>query len=251
MHPSVRVFLVLAVVVAFFSVTIWRDWSESDLTAEWFHWYVLPGILGLVAMGFVVWLLAERRRRETIQAMASRLGMHYERENAQIVSGLLAQLPLFREGRSQRARNVLRRSGSEREALVFDFSFVTGGGRSRRVHRQTVAAIRLPGTTLPQFRLSPEHLFVKIGAFFGLQDIDFDSHPEFSRKYRLAGSNEVAVRSLFQRSAISYFAREPGWSVDGDGEWLAVYRRERRVKPDELPSFFESARQVAEMFRLS
>jgi len=251
MHPSLRLVLVLALVAAAFSVTIWRDWSGDDPTEGPFLWYVLPGILGLAALGLLAWFRAERRRGETIQGLASRLGMGYEPEDERIVSDLLAHLPLFREGRRQRARNVLRRSGSEREALLFDYSFVTGGGRSRRTHRQTVAAIRLPGTALPQFRLSPEHLFVKIGALLGMQDIDFESHPEFSRTYRLRGANEPAVRSLFQRSAISFFAREPGWSVDGDGEWLAVYRRERRVKPDDLPSFFESARRVAEMFRLS
>ena len=45
----------------------------------------------------------------------------------------------------------------------------------------------MPGNVV-DFEMRPENLLNKIGAALGRQDIDFDSNPEFSRRYLLRGS---------------------------------------------------------------
>ena len=62
---------------------------------------------------------------------------------------------------------------------MFACRYVTGGGKHTRVIRQTVIYFRSPQLHLPEFALRPENLFHKMGAAFGYQDIDFDSHRKF------------------------------------------------------------------------
>src|SRR2546422_3151571 len=53
---------------------------------------------------------------------------------------------------------------------------------------------------LPTFMLTPEDLRAKLAVLFGGQDVDFDDSPEFSRRYRLRGTDEDAVRALDRKS---------------------------------------------------
>ena len=89
--------------------------------------------------------------------------------------------------------------------------------------------------------------FDKIGSAFGGQDIDFDENSEFSRRHRLRGEDEVAVRSLFGPALRQHLAMDPGWSLEGAGEWLIAYRKRKRVAPDELATFAEHARRFSEL----
>jgi hypothetical protein len=36
--------------------------------------------------------------------------------------------------------------------------------------------------------------------------------------------------------------------VEGDGHWLALYRHSKRIRPDQLVEFIESARRIAALF---
>jgi len=82
---------------------------------------------------------------------------------------------------------------------------------------------------------------------FGGQDIDFPEDPEFSRRYRLRGTDENAVRELFHVGVRQHLAGDGGWSIEGDGDWVLVFRGDRRVAPDDLVDFVERTRRVCEV----
>ncbi len=70
---------------------------------------------------------------------------------------------------------------------------------------------------LPNFTLRPENLFHKIGQVFGYQDIDFDSHPEFSKRYLLKGENESEVRSTFSADTLAFYESDQKLSTEDAG----------------------------------
>ena len=80
----------------------------------------------------------------------------------------------------------MRGSNEGREIAVFDYQYVTGYGKSRkRTVCSTVACLRSDGPPLPGFTLRPEGTWDKISSWFGGADIDFDTHPKFSRSFVL------------------------------------------------------------------
>lgn len=218
----------------------------------------MDGTIGWVALavavagiGAGVWTAArrrERRRSEAIRYASLQLGLEFAPEGGPLEREGFSRLPLFGRGRGRRVRNVLRGGVGGGELLLFDYAFTESSGNSSTTHRQTVAAVRLPGVSLPEFAMSSESFVHRIGEWFGLQDIDFDAHPEFSRSYRLRGTDESAVREAFGPEVLSHFGLEKGWSLEGREQWLVAYRPGRRVAPEELPAFLQEATRIAGLF---
>jgi hypothetical protein len=129
---------------------------------------------------------------------------------------------------------------------VFDYRYTVGSGKHQSTVSQTVVHLRSPRLALPSFVLAPENILHKVGGLFGYHDIDFDSSPEFSKKYLLRGSGrEERVRDAFTPSVRAYFEQRPPLSVEGDGDQVVVYRERRIVKPEDVRTFVEDALAIA------
>ena len=88
---------------------------------------------------------------------------------------------LFSQGSSKTLKNVICGTASGLAVTIFDYSYVTGSGKSRQTWSQTVITFEFDEPILPKFSLRPESVFDKIGKWFGYNDIDFESHPRFSK----------------------------------------------------------------------
>jgi hypothetical protein len=104
------------------------------------------------------------------------------------------------------------------------------------------------GRTLPQFLLTPEGLLARIAAYFGGQDIDFADSPEFSRAYRLRGSDEAAVRSLFTPARRQVFELNRGQHAAGAGGELMWWRDGALPPPDAFDAFLMEGERVRGAF---
>ena len=192
---------------------------------------------------------AERKRTEEMREAASMLGFSFAGESKKPgeagLDSALSAFKLFRHGGAPRVRNLMRTAVIDGEDLVFEYRYTVSTGKSSHTVEQTVAAFRRRGARIPAFRMAPENVFSKIGHLFGDQDIDFDSNAEFSSHYALKGEDADAVRELFQRQAAMYFADRAGWSAEGEGEWLILYRSGKREKPENLREWLDEARRAA------
>lgn len=216
------------------------------------EWSLLPllfGTLALVAVIFFLQRAAERRRTDTLQSLAPMLGFSFDGELKKPGdAGLdtsLTSFHLFRHGGAPRLHNLMRASNVDGEDLIFEFRYTVSTGKSSHTVEQTVAAFRRRAARVPGFRLSPENVFSKLGHLLGGQDIDFESNEVFSASYVLKGEDPDAVRAFFERQAVVYFADHPGWSAEGAGEWLIVYRASKREKPEDLREWIDEARRAA------
>ena len=60
-------------------------------------------------------------------------------------------------------------------------------------------------------------MLIKLCEMLGLKDIDFDSHPQFSKDYLLKGADEAAVRRCFHPAVLTFFEQHTG-----KRQWVAT-----------------------------
>ncbi len=199
-------------------------------------------LLAVLALPFLVVERRRRRgRRTAMREVSESLGMTFTERGASVRRSF-EWAWLFQQGSSLSRIVAWVMAGSEHEVLLLDYSY--GWGQASYT---TVAAFRLSGGSLPAFHMRPEGLMMKIRAKLGEQDIDFESHPDFSSRYLLQGADESAVRKLFNSDILQYFSQEHAWSVEALGEDLLIYRASS-VSPAHLGQFLEQASGIAQLF---
>jgi hypothetical protein len=210
---------------------------------------IAAGVAALVTIIVVLAKRAAARRRAALEALALESGWSFSADAVEPDALGAGLFPLFTHGRARKARNVMRLTGSAPAATVFDYEYTVGGGQHQNTVVQTVVHVGSPRFSLPPFVLGPENIFHKVGGLLGYHDIDFDSSPEFSRRYMLRSKQaETGVRDLFTPSVRAFFEQREPLSVEGQEGGVLVYRGGRRVKPEELRSFVEDAQLVARQF---
>lgn len=214
-------------------------------------WEIWAGMAALVVGGIALSrYLAKKRAREFEQA-AMQMGFSYQHDMP-AVEGDDASFHLFSQGHSKKFLNVARGGSAAGETALFDYAYTVGSGRNSRTYCQTVAQFRWPGASLPGFALALEHWWHKVGTAFGYQDIDFESNPEFSRRFLLRGADEPAVRQFFTPSVLAFFeSRNPSetWTWEGAGDKLLIYTLDGKVKPEDLSAFLAATASAASGLR--
>lgn len=196
--------------------------------------FLIFGVIAALAVICVaVSVLGDRRRRADLAEVAEQLGLSYAEDGSGLLAEL-ASLPLFSQGRSKRISSLIHGDTDEVAMGIFDYRYTTGSGKNSHTYRQTVVFFRTPGIDLPQFALKPQSFLHAVGKLFGYQDIDFQSHPKFSKAFVLRGTNETAVRKMFTADLLSFLETKPQISIEGQGRDLIFYRSSKRVKPDQF-----------------
>lgn len=206
---------------------------------------ILAAAAGMGALALVMHRVRVRRRM-ALEAVAQQAGWSFAGHTIEPEQLGIGALPLFSRGRRRRACNVMRGSDGPSGIAAFDYRYTVGGGNHQRAVVQTVVRVRSARLALPAFALTPERMFHKIGGLFGFHDIDFESSPEFSRRYLLRGAgHEARVRDVFTPVVRAFFEHRPPVSVEGANDTLVVYRAGRSVKPEDLRAFVEDALAIA------
>ena len=168
--------------------------------------------------------------------------------------GLLRRLRGFRltdRGNSGTITNILRREDTalEYSAYLFDYSYRDWSTKNAIATRQTALFVESQQLVLPELRLQPETLLHKLGELFGLHDIDFVRFPKFSSQYRLAGDDEDYIRHHFNDEVLNYFTLHKGWSLEGIGYYLVLYKQGMLLPPEELAPLLDRGLEVYRLFR--
>ena len=199
------------------------------------------GLVWLIVFGIMSSIKAQRLRREALAAFAASAGFEYREKLGSYADVGLPEIELFGMGGSRSYANAMRGEIEGSGVAVFDFSYVISTGKSTTRITQTVVAISTGDTVLPEFTLTKENLFHKIGQAFGYQDIDFDMFPEFSKDYLLRGADEGAIRALFDARVIDAYLNGLACSAEVCGGWLLVFRGGKSLKADQVQARIEAA----------
>jgi hypothetical protein len=208
---------------------------------------ILVILVFVVVVEIVILMSADRRRRRALAAAGPSQGFQ------PIPPGnppTIALLPIL-EHKSHTWGQVLRASQGECEVLLFDYSYSVGKDGCS----QTVVAFRSPTAALPKFQMRSNRFWASAGwgAYQGNR-VKFDDDPAFNKSYLLTGPDPQSLSGFFYpglRNALASML-DHSWTIEGYGNWLALYRHGKKVKPNELFEFAQRAGQVADtIFGLS
>jgi hypothetical protein len=214
-------------------------------------------LLPLLFIGFFVWMFIRGRqkmeeRRRMLQQVAQMMGWAFMPVGDFAMIPNIASYPLFKSGSpySRKIENMMYGTVDGGRAAVFDYTYVTGGGKNSQRHNLTVAYFQSNNLRLPIFSLSPENVFHKMFSALGYQDIDFGNRPEFSKRYLLRGPDEQNIRNVFSDRVISFYeTQNQRFSTEAGGDQLFIYQDDVRVSPENIRSFIEWSSGLVNLFK--
>jgi hypothetical protein len=210
------------------------------------------GAVVVLAMLLAISAARARKRSEAISRVALEMGFSFEGDkwsdpgrSQDLTTGL------FRKGSARTFRNIMTGNSGGLPASIFDYSFVTSDGKTSHTTAQTVATFSKTRLALPEFELAAAGILQKIGDAITHKNIQFDSHPDFSKRYQLRSPDGDRTRELFTPGLLSHLEGldpQKKWRLEGMGQTLIVYRSGKRVDPTELRPFLDEAGALATSF---
>jgi hypothetical protein len=184
-------------------------------------------VLALLGAAFWFGQVQKRKRQEAFRALAARLGCRYTESDVRRVGALFeVYFPTLRQGSNRYAYNVVEGTLDGRPFHLFDHHYETHstnskGHRTTHHHHRTFVCLG-HDADLSRMEVRPEHFFDRVGAFFGFDDVDFESE-EFSRKYHVKAEDRKLAYDVFHPQMIEYFLGLRGFKVTTAGG-LALFR---------------------------
>jgi len=210
---------------------------------------IIPAvIISIVCVVLYIARQREKARTEKLKSIFKDLGFPFQADIDPVRLEQLSDFPLMNIGHSKRLKNVISVEGSSADIAMFDYRYVTGRGKHRKVRNQTVMSVESTSLVHPVFNLRPEGFWSKVGAAFGGQDIDFSEHPAFSEKYVLKGESEEEVRLYMDTMLLDFFTAQDRICCEVREGTILYYHRYKRVEPDteQLQKFMEDGMGVFE-----
>ncbi len=201
-------------------------------------------------MGFFDFLKKSTRTKD-LSLLAPKIGYYFDAKDPLGVRPLLGDFRLFKSGNHKIVKNLFWKDipSEDLKLRLFDYHYTVHTGNSAVTYRQTVFFVNSKELGLPHFILKPENLLHTAGAFLGLDDIDFDHYPDFSKAYYLKGKDEYLIRQLFTDEVLEYFSKRNGWWIEGLNYFLIIYENNKRVKPELIPGFEKRSMSIFDLFK--
>ncbi|MCS5642154.1 MAG: hypothetical protein NZ807_02700 [Dehalococcoidia bacterium] len=210
---------------------------------------IIPAvIISIVCAVLYIARQREKIRTQKLTTIFKELDYPFQADVDPVRLEQLSEFPLMNIGHSKRLKNVISVEGPTADIAMFDYRYVTGYGKHRKVRQQTVMSVESTSLVLPVFNLRPEGFWSKVGAAFGGQDIDFVEYPDFSEKYVLKGESEEEVRTYMDTMLLDFFTAQDKICCEVRDGTILYYHRYTRVAPDmeELQNFMVEGMGVFE-----
>lgn len=189
-------------------------------------WLVLFAVI--LALLLLYHFFQERERREEMRQWAERKGLVFSPRRDKEIPERFSEFSLFRQGYGRKAYHVASGTWNGRRVLAFDYEYTTGAGRSRQTHHRS-AAIVDSEVSLQPLQIRPETFFDKIGAFFGVEDINFES-AQFSREFHVRSPDRRWAYDVLHPRTIEFLLIQPRFWIEMQGHHLIAWQ-ERRIEP--------------------
>lgn len=207
------------------------------------------GFLIVLVLGFVFFMIKRKQKRiQNLQIFAAQNGWQ-SIPNANVNFFQNSNYyTLFSSGRNRMVDGLMQRQFGSGQLFLFDYQYTSGGGKNSKTYTQTVLAVQSASLNLPYFSLYPESFLSFIGEAFGYNDIDFASHSHFSKRYKLSGKDEMAIRQMFHPQLLSYFDQLPTVNIDGGGNYIFVYEQDKTSPIENLNWFIGERMKFVNLF---
>ncbi len=198
---------------------------------------VLLIILAVIGVGIFAWY-NDKKRREALALWARAKGWRLHGGDLKGLDSEYPGLKFFDKGHSRRARNVISGQDDGRSVRLMDYQYVTGSGKNRTTHNVGVVLLQTDFPVIP-LTIRRENPFDKVGEFFGVDDIDFES-AEFSRKFYVKANDKKWAYDVIHQRTMDYLLAAPKYNVAFGFQEIAI-TKSGRFAPDSYEAALEMA----------
>ena len=187
--------------------------------------FIVLGFFCLIIGISIVQSILDKKRREAIKNYCGRHGLSYKETASNVPSIAWSFSLLSEKGHSNTWQTEMSGNRGDYFFSIFEHHYVTGSGKSRHSHTDTICVLRNSSINMPQFFVRDESLiFDSLGKLFGGQDINFSEDPVFSRKFVLQGMVEPSIREFFDKNVRAVFVNHhiTGYRYEGFRDCFAV-----------------------------
>lgn len=130
--------------------------------------------------------------------------------------------------------NVLSQYMENGKLEASDIVLQQGARQEQSEIHMTIIQVSETNSLIPDFALEPEGLWSKLFEGVAGKDIDFDGHPDFSKKYYLRGENEAAIREFFSESIIQFLENREEMHIECHRNRLIFYKKRDLLEASEI-----------------
>jgi len=205
-------------------------------------------VVAVVIAVVVIAAIQGAKRRQAWQTLAMRLGCSYSADDP---FGIDTSYPhsLFQKGHSQCAYNVMSGRLKEREIMCFDYLYkeTHGSGKNRHTttYYHTCLLLALP-IRFQTLSIRPESFLDRVGEFFGLDDIDFESD-EFSRKFFVKCADKKFAYDVIHPRVMELLLQCGKVHVEAVGDSILFYCTPTLRVPEEVEPLVQRGLQFVEL----
>lgn len=188
------------------------------------------------------------RRIQEMQSFAYDIAWDFTEAGDESIVKQLKQFKLFQQGGSKKIKPLLSLQQEFDRYRLFDYQYTISTGKSAHTYRQTVFFLESKMLSLPEFYQKPELFFDKLLRFFGIEDIDFHQHPEYSEKYHLKGEYEQIVRYYFTDDVLKSLTTQNKIYMEGMNYYFLMYHKSKIIPSPALKSFLNFCMLMSKLF---
>lgn len=133
--------------------------------------------------------------------------------------------PIQKGNRILYEENILEKYLEQGRICVSDVTLSEGVMQDKEETHLTLVMITETDLTIPDFALEPEGLWTKFSELKGGKDIDFDGHPEFSKKYYLRGEDEDGIHKFFSEATVQFLENREEMHIECHKSKLLFYKK--------------------------
>lgn len=141
--------------------------------------------------------------------------------------------------------NVISVNHGDLQFRIADITTSSGALATEDVNKLTV--MRVSGIpNVPEFYMQKTGLSDMLKSVIGNDDINFQSHPEFSKKYELRSEDDKEVRAFFNESLLGRFEVLDNLFFSGNGKDILIHQDEGLVSPEKIKKLMNIGDKVVE-----
>ena len=230
-------------------------------------------VIPVLIVGSIIWsVIKGRKRAQQMRKFGASLNLREaSKSDKKELEDCIGLSRLFSDGSSW-PKTVLVGDVNGVRVTLADYNF-SPPGTKKKTQETTLLRIQTNSLNLPPFTLMPSGWLIdSLSSMVGYRDVDFDSHPQFSKQYLLRAfdeddqgnefsryeepsssafkesKNEPLVRDLFTHELLDLLETNSGVSLEGRGDQFILRRfTSQRVPGDELTAFVELGVKILSM----
>lgn len=208
----------------------------------------IGGFLGLFGLIIFLTYLYEKKRTEKLNKIAQFAGFSFTKKKDPKEIPFRNEFKDFNRGHSRTVKNFMQGRKNQISWTIFDYKYTVGSGKHSHTYNYTIFHTKLE-KPIAAFILGKENFINKIAAKIGYNDIDFDSHPEFSNYYLLKGTDENKIRQTFNTNILAYFEQnKSNFQIETNQNNMIILKPFKRIKPAEFNITIDEITKIVKLF---